>query len=36
MIKLLIQAKEAETKGVEVLEQLYDFMKAYHSEKWIH
>jgi hypothetical protein len=35
-IKLLIQAKEAETKGVEVLEQLFDFMKAYHSEKWIH
>jgi hypothetical protein len=35
-IKLLKQAKEAETKGVEVLEQLHDFMKAYHSEKWIH
>jgi hypothetical protein len=35
-IKLLIKAKEAETRGVEVLEQLHDFKKAYHSEKWIH
>jgi hypothetical protein len=35
-IELLIQAKAAETKGVEALELLYDFMKAYHSEKWIH
>jgi hypothetical protein len=28
--------KDAETKGIEVLGQLLDFMKAYHSEKWIH
>jgi hypothetical protein len=35
-IALLRKAKEAETKGVEVLEQLFDFMKAYHSEVWGH
>ena len=35
-IGLLKRAKEAETKGVEVLEKLLGFMKAYHSEKWIH
>ncbi|MDF2961979.1 MAG: hypothetical protein K0S39_3714 [Paenibacillus sp.] len=35
-IRLLKQAKEEETKGVEILEKLLSFMKAYHSEKWIH
>jgi hypothetical protein len=35
-IALLKQALEAETKGVAALEQFLDFMKAYHSEKWVH
>ncbi|RKP47937.1 hypothetical protein D7Z26_22275 [Cohnella endophytica] len=35
-VALLRQAKEAETKGMAVLEQFLDFMKAYHSEKWVH
>lgn len=35
-IALLEKAKEAETKGVKVLEQLLDFMKAYYSEVWVH
>lgn len=35
-IELLLRAKQAETKGVEVLEWLLDFMKAYHSDIWIH
>ncbi|WP_274648566.1 hypothetical protein [Paenibacillus humicola] len=35
-IHLLQTAKEAETAGVEVLEKLLDFMKAYHTETWIH
>ncbi|KRF10224.1 hypothetical protein ASG89_01425 [Paenibacillus sp. Soil766] len=34
-IELLISAREAETKGVEVLEKLLHFMKAYHSDIWI-
>ena len=29
-------AQEAETKGVAVLERFLDFMKAYHSDKWVH
>ncbi|MFD0713035.1 hypothetical protein [Paenibacillus sp. GCM10027626] len=35
-IMLLEQAKHAETKGLSVLEGFLDFMKAYHSEKWVH
>jgi hypothetical protein len=35
-IDLLQKAKEAEIKGEKVLEQLLDFMKAYHSEVWVH
>lgn len=35
-VTLLQRAKDAETKGVVVLEQLLDFMKAYYSEKWVH
>ncbi|GGA12598.1 hypothetical protein GCM10008018_67030 [Paenibacillus marchantiophytorum] len=35
-IALLLQAKESETKGVEVLEKLLNFMKAYHSDIWVH
>lgn len=34
-IKLLNIAREAETKGIEVLEKLLHFMKAYHSDIWI-
>ncbi|WP_259391468.1 hypothetical protein [Paenibacillus sp. 1011MAR3C5] len=34
-IKLLQEAKEAETKGVEQLEALFHFMKEYYSEIWI-
>jgi hypothetical protein len=34
-ILLLRQAQEAETKGVEQLEQLFHFMKEYHSEVWV-
>jgi len=33
--ELLRAAREAETRGVEVLERLLDFMKAYWSEIWI-
>ncbi|MBB6733876.1 hypothetical protein [Cohnella zeiphila] len=33
---LLAQAREAETRGVEALESFLGFMKAYHSEKWVH
>lgn len=33
--QLLRAAKEAEALGVEVLERLLDFMKAYWSETWI-
>lgn len=35
-IALLHMAKEAETLGIEVLEQLLRFMKGYHSEQWVH
>lgn len=35
-IELLEKAKDAETKGIMVLEQLLDFMKAYYSEIWVH
>lgn len=35
-IVLLKQAEEAETRGLAVLEQFLSFMKAYHSEKWVH
>lgn len=35
-IAWLEEAKEAETKGVAVLEGLLDFMKAYYSEVWVH
>lgn len=35
-ILLLQRAKEAETKGIEVLEWLLGFMKAYHSDIWVH
>ncbi|QKS46579.1 hypothetical protein HUB94_15830 [Paenibacillus cellulosilyticus] len=34
-IALLQAAKEAEVHGVQVLEQLLDFMKGYWSETWI-
>lgn len=34
-IELLKAAQEAETKGVAVLEKFLNFMKAYHSEKWV-
>jgi hypothetical protein len=34
-IGLLRQAQEAETKGVEQLEQLFYFMKEYYSEIWV-
>jgi len=34
-IKLLEEAKAAETKGVEQLEALFYFMKEYYSETWI-
>jgi hypothetical protein len=34
-IELLCCAREAETKGIEVLEKLLSFMKAYHSDIWI-
>jgi hypothetical protein len=34
--ELLRRAKAAEEQGVAQLEQLLGFMKAYHSEKWIH
>ncbi|WP_026263813.1 hypothetical protein [Paenibacillus terrigena] len=33
--ELLRIAKEAEEKGIEVLETLLDFMKAYWSEQWV-
>ncbi|MBP1993765.1 hypothetical protein [Paenibacillus eucommiae] len=35
-IDLLRKAREAETLGVEELERLLDFMKAYWSEQWVH
>ncbi|MEF3302770.1 hypothetical protein [Paenibacillus sp. GYB003] len=35
-VRLLRIAQEAETSGVEVLEKLLGFMKAYWSEQWIH
>lgn len=35
-IDLLLFAKKAETKGIEVLESLLDFMKAYYSNIWVH
>lgn len=35
-IELLRRAQQAETKGVEVLEGLLDFMKAYYSNIWVH
>ncbi len=35
-IQLLQHAQEAETKGVEQLEQLFHFMGEYHSEIWVH
>ncbi|WP_096186492.1 hypothetical protein [Evansella halocellulosilytica] len=35
-IQLLKKAKEAEEQGVEQLEVLHGFMKAYYCEKWIH
>jgi hypothetical protein len=35
-IQWLRQAKEAEEKGVAVLEKMLNFMKAYHSEVWVH
>lgn len=34
-VELLQEAKEAELRGVEVLERLLKFMKAYWSETWI-
>ncbi len=34
-IVLLRQAHEAETKGLEQLEQLFHFMKEYYSETWV-
>ncbi|NIK77072.1 hypothetical protein FHS15_002197 [Paenibacillus castaneae] len=34
-VELLRAAKETEGQGIEVLERLLDFMKAYWSEKWI-
>jgi hypothetical protein len=34
-IALLKTAQAEETKGVVVLEQFLDFMKAYHSERWV-
>ncbi|MFC5407632.1 hypothetical protein [Cohnella soli] len=34
-IALLAAAREEETKGVVMLEHFLDFMKAYHSEKWV-
>jgi hypothetical protein len=34
-VELLRVAKEAEVLGVEVLERMLDFMKAYWSETWI-
>ncbi|TCZ75242.1 hypothetical protein E0485_17725 [Paenibacillus albiflavus] len=34
-VELLRIAKEAESKGIEALERLLDFMKAYWCEKWI-
>jgi hypothetical protein len=34
-VELLMTAKEAETKGIEELEKLLSFMKAYHSENWV-
>ncbi|MGX4588254.1 hypothetical protein [Paenibacillus chitinolyticus] len=35
-VTLLLKAKEEEAKGIAVLEKLLSFMKAYHSEKWVH
>jgi hypothetical protein len=35
-IELLKIARDAESQGVTVLEGFLDFMKAYHSELWIH
>ncbi|MBB6671344.1 hypothetical protein [Cohnella nanjingensis] len=35
-VVLLADAQAAEEKGVKVLEQLFDFMKAYYSEVWVH
>lgn len=34
-IELLCAAKEAEAQGIEALERLHDFMKAYWCEQWI-
>ncbi|MCC3376291.1 hypothetical protein [Cohnella sp. REN36] len=35
-VLLLERARKAETAGVALLEGFLDFMKAYHSEVWVH
>ncbi|MCC3376518.1 hypothetical protein [Cohnella sp. REN36] len=35
-IALLTEARAAEERGIEALERLLDFMKAYYSEIWVH
>ncbi|OPA80988.1 hypothetical protein BVG16_01165 [Paenibacillus selenitireducens] len=34
-VELLRAAREAEEQGIQVLEGLLDFMKAYWSEQWV-